>query len=253
MSTLRAALFDLDGTLCASDHLHFFAWRDELQASAGVALDLDAYKRRISGRPNAAIGADFLPALSAERRHAVATSKEARFRELATGEHALRPLPGLLQLLSELQRRDIVCCCVTNAPRVNAEFMLKQLGLTFAPSAAVDTTSESPDVARPHFAHLIVGEECSESKPSPVPYLEAMRRISVSPQHCAVFEDSGSGIRAGCASGAKLVCGLLTAQDAATLCKFGAHVCFSDYTEVLLDSLIEHHWSAPADRDQSDK
>jgi beta-phosphoglucomutase-like phosphatase (HAD superfamily) len=252
MSTLRAALFDLDGTLCASDHLHFFAWRDELQASAGVALDLDAYKRRISGKPNSAIGADFLPSLSAEHRHAVATSKEARFRELATGEHSLRPLPGLLQLLDELHRRGIVCCCVTNAPRVNAEFMLKQLGLTFASSAAADN-GESSDAARPHFAHLIVGEECSESKPSPVPYLEAMRRCSVPPHHCAVFEDSGSGIRAGCAAGARLVCGLLTAQDAATLCEFGAHVCISDYTEVQLDRLIEHHWSALADGDQSSK
>ena len=29
---MQAALFDLDGTLCISDHLHYIAWREELAA-----------------------------------------------------------------------------------------------------------------------------------------------------------------------------------------------------------------------------
>lgn len=80
---LKAALFDLDGTLTDSDHLHFEAWRDEL-ALHGIPLDHDGYKARISGRPNSMIVDDFLVHLPTyEERMKSAMRKEDRFRELA--------------------------------------------------------------------------------------------------------------------------------------------------------------------------
>ena len=42
-------------------------------------------------------------------------------------------------------------------------------------------------------------------KPAPDAYLEAMKRLGVTPQESAVVEDSGSGILAGKAAGATVI------------------------------------------------
>jgi HAD superfamily hydrolase (TIGR01509 family) len=227
MTSLRAALFDLDGTLCNSDHLHFAAWHDEL-AAAHNAFDLsyEDYKNRISGKPNALIAQEFLPSLDEQQRVAACASKEARFRELASDADALQPLKGLPELIASLQSNQFQVACVTNAPRVNAEFMLRRIGMLTC------------------FEHLIVGEECSSSKPSPEPYLEAMRRFKVEPYSCVIFEDSFSGLAAALASGCALAVGLCTTHSAATLKRMGAHAAFVDFSHLGVDELRRMHADA---------
>ena len=227
MSSLRAALFDLDGTLCHSDHLHYAAWRDELAASPSpFDLSYEEYKSRISGKPNSLIAHDFLPLLDSDQRALVCASKETRFRELATGPRSLAPLNGLLDLIVRLRSSGVSLACVTNAPRINAEFMLHQLGLTSC------------------FEHLIIGEECSASKPSPTPYLEAMQRFKVEPDACVIFEDSFSGLSAACASKSALVIGLCTTHSADALKQMGAHAAVQNYSEIDFDEL--RHLRAPS-------
>jgi len=224
MPSLRAALFDLDGTLCHSDHLHYAAWRDELAASpCPFHLSYQDYKDRISGKPNALIAHEFLPLLDVGQRAQVCASKEFRFRELATGTgaHSLVPLDGLVDLIARLRSSRIALACVTNAPRINAEFMLHQLDLTGC------------------FEHVIIGEECAASKPSPVPYLEAMQRLNVQPDACVVFEDSFSGLSAACASRSALIIGLCTTHSAGALKQVGAHAAFQDYSEIDFDELLQ--------------
>ncbi len=227
MTSLRAALFDLDGTLCNSDHLHFAAWRDELAAvHNSFDLSYEDYKSRISGKPNALIAQEFLPSLDEQQRAAACASKEARFRELASDADALQPLKGLLGLIASLQSSKIQIACVTNAPRVNAEFMLRRIGLLTC------------------FEHLIIGEECSSSKPSPEPYLEAMRRFKLEPDSCVIFEDSFSGLAAALASGCALTIGLSTTHSADTLKRMGAHAAFLDFSHLGVDDLRRMHADA---------
>ena len=224
MPSLHAALFDLDGTLCNSDNLHFAAWRDELAAAPRpYVLTYEDYKGRISGKANVMIAQEFLPYLDATQRALICSNKESRFRDLASLDGALLPLDGLLHLIASLKSCDIRIACVTNAPRMNAEFMLMRIGLSTA------------------FDHLIIGDECSSSKPSPEPYLEAMRRYKVEPKSCVIFEDSSSGLAAACASGAALRVGLCTTHHQHALKQMGAHVAFPDYSCLSVDELRRLH------------
>lgn len=218
-------MFDLDGTICNSDHLHFAAWRDELAASCNsFELSYQDYKIRISGKPNLLIAEEFLNHLDTFQRRNVCLSKETRFRELASSRDALVPLDGLRSLLAFLKSNNVRIACVTNAPRINAEFMLRQMDLLGC------------------FEHLIIGEECLSSKPSPDPYLEAMKRFNVDASSCVVFEDSSSGLMAACSSGCALSIGLCTTHSADALCLMGAHAAVQNFSELDFDALLQLKW-----------
>ena len=56
-----------------------------------------------------------------------------------------------------------------------------------------------------YFEHIISGEEASNNKPHPAPYLEMMSRIGVNPINTVIIEDSILGLRSALASGAHIV------------------------------------------------
>ncbi|MGH3066647.1 MAG: HAD family hydrolase, partial [Gaiellaceae bacterium] len=55
------------------------------------------------------------------------------------------------------------------------------------------------------FDVTVSSEEVERGKPAPDVFLEAARRLGVSPARCAVVEDSGNGIRAAVAAGMRVV------------------------------------------------
>ena len=66
-----------------------------------------------------------------------------------------------------------------------------------------------------HFDTIITGSDGLKGKPAPDMYLEAAKRLSVSPLNCLVFEDIIPGIRAAKNAGMK-VCGV---EDAYSKCE----------------------------------
>lgn len=113
----------------------------------------------------------------------VAELKEDLFR-LAFQRQTYPQMPGLSDFFKMLDANKIVTICVTNAPRINALAMLQGIGLT---SRFSDKT-------------LVIAEETSAPKPSPIPYLVGMERLSeilltrgeqaLKPEECVVFEGS---------------------------------------------------------------
>ena len=118
-----ALLFDMDGTLVDTEHVHFAAFQTVL-APHGVDLTWEDYRGFIMGQPNAAIAARFLPHVPAADHAAVMDSKEARYRSLVTD---IDPAEGLMDLLAWADDRSIPYAVVTNAPRANAELVLDAL------------------------------------------------------------------------------------------------------------------------------
>lgn len=66
---------------------------------------------------------------------------------------------------------------------------------------------------RTSFDTVVIAEDVVRSKPAPDGYLLAAKRFGLPPHECAVFEDSLNGLRAGRASGARVV-GLSTTLPA---------------------------------------
>jgi HAD superfamily hydrolase (TIGR01509 family) len=208
MTPAFALLFDLDGTLVDTDHLHHAAFAG-IVAQHGRELSWADYRDRIMGKPNVEIMAWLLP--EAPERHAeIADRKEAAYRGMLA--ERIEPIAGVHALLDWAAAEGAGTALVTNAPRLNAEAVLAATGLDR------------------RFETVVIGDECAAPKPDPAPYREAMRRLGVTPSRSIAFEDSRSGLRAARGAGAH-VFGLSTALPAAELLQAGAHQVIPDFTD----------------------
>ncbi len=68
----------------------------------------------------------------------------------------------------------------------------------------IDRTLEVSGLA-PLFRVTVSSEEVLRGKPAPDVYLEAARRLDVSPERCAAVEDSVNGIRSAHAAGMRVI------------------------------------------------
>ncbi|WP_112238914.1 HAD family hydrolase [Kribbella monticola] len=179
--TLRAVLWDMDGTLVDSEPV-WARVQIELLTALGatwtvedcvalVGSDLshavDVWMSRI---PAGAIEPEEL----AERMYGevvAALKEEVVFR------------PGALELLTALKGDGIPCALVTASYRVMIDAVLSHL---------------PPDL----FDVIVAGDEVSNGKPHPEPYLTAAAELKVDPADCLVIEDSPGGTAAGTAAGA---------------------------------------------------
>lgn len=211
---IAALLFDLDGTLIETDHLHAEVFA-EIGARHGVEIDRARYDREIHGRLNEDIFGDLFPG---EDPQAMADEKESRFRERLGLEAA--PMPGLHRLLDWAAARDLPMAIVTNAPRANADAMLAAIGLSG------------------RFGTIIASGDVSRGKPDPMPYRKAAERLGVAPAQAVVFEDSPSGIRAGAGAGATVV-GIRSSLDDAALRAAGAAFGIDDFNDPALWAHLE--------------
>lgn len=213
--TLEALVFDLDGTVCDTDDLHFAAF-NQLLARFGRAIDQDYFRDNIIGASNEVIMTGLFPGEPLDRLHAYSGEKEAAFRALA---RTLEPKPGLPALLDWAKARGLGIAAVTNAPRDNAEMMLSGLGI------------ES------WFQVLVIGDEVARPKPDPLPYATALDRLGVTASAALAFEDSPTGIRSATGAGIETVA-LLGAPAETLLREAGASFVIRDFTAPALWDLL---------------
>jgi len=103
--------------------------------------------------------------------------------ELADGE-GITVLPGVCELIAALPRGRWTV--VTSATERLARMRLAASGFPV------------PD-------RLVTAETVSEGKPNPAPFLAGAALLGFAPEECVVFEDSASGVTAGCAAGCTVV------------------------------------------------
>jgi beta-phosphoglucomutase len=208
-----ALLFDLDGTLVDTDHLHHGAFA-AIMAERGRELSLAEYRTHIMGHPNDAILSRFFPGEDI----AVLHGKEEMFRASLAAN--VEPVAGIHALLDWAEANGAGCAVVTNAPRDNAVAIL----------AAASLAHRLPTV--------VIGEECARPKPDPAPYRAAMGALGATPSRSVAFEDSRSGLRAARAAGAH-VFGLATGLSRDELLRAGAHEVIADFIDPALWSHLE--------------
>lgn len=206
---LNALLFDLDGTLTDTDALHLLALQQLLHEEDGRVFTEQEFAAHVSGQANANMCRYLFPERSVAEHEAFAERKEERFRQLSP---QLKPMPGLLRLLDFAAEHGIGVCVVTNAPRANAEHMLKVLGL------------------EERFQTVLVAEELPRAKPDPLPYLSGLECLQARTEHSLAFEDSVPGLTAAVKAG---ICtfGLATSQQPQTLLSAGAHRVIQDFDD----------------------
>ncbi|WP_440098969.1 HAD family hydrolase [Streptosporangium sp. H16] len=204
---MRAALFDLDGTLINSERRSMAMW-SMLLDSHGVVHD-EVVLRGFMGRR----GRDVLTEsahLFPGKRIDDLIEEVFSFQD-HPGLPDIVPVPGAAELVRRVSAHGSPIAVVTSAGRDWAEERLTQVGIR----DLLETIVSAHDVA--------VG------KPDPEGFLLAAARLSVDPAHCVAFEDSIAGIAAAKAAGMACV-GIATTHPGTELAE--ADLVVTDLTGV---------------------
>lgn len=193
ISSFKAAIFDMDGTMIRNMVYHKKAWQEFLKRH-DIHLGDDEFRQKISGKKNDQI---FELVFGEKIEHGkiadYTEEKEAIYRELY--EPDIIEVEGLTDVISELQARNLKTAIATTAPEKNRNFALRILKL------------------EDKFEVILGDEHVTKGKPNPEIYLSTARELGVEPGECLVFEDSPPGVESGKSAGMTVV-GLLTSHEA---------------------------------------
>lgn len=184
-TTIRAFLFDLDGTLIDSEILWVTAVRTFLNDRAEACSQAEA-EALVYGRSWSDIHADITrthPALAMSAEDMDATL-HPYYKRVAEARDIR--IPGSIALLKRLARDNPVCV-VSGSPHRTVGDAVTMLGLG------------------DDLAFYLGAEDYSPGKPDPACFLLAASKLGVPPESCVVFEDSTAGIRAARAAGMRCV------------------------------------------------
>ena len=178
--TIQAVIFDLDGVITDTAHLHFLAWK-ALGDSLGVEITLELNERlKGLGRQETLTlilkEAGLYDQYTETERQALADRKN---RTYVASLESLGPqdlLPGIGDCLKDLKKRGIKIGLASSSQ--NAGLIIKKLGL------------------EPYFEAMVDPRSLSKGKPDPEIYLKAAAALGLSPAKCAGVEDARAGLEA---------------------------------------------------------
>lgn len=179
-------LFDLDGTLVDSMHVHFRAWKLVLKKHE-IDLKENTYFA-MEGMSMRLIAFNLLKKKyrSSEIKESLINSVVQKKKEiLAKHQSEVQLYPGVLEILSFLISKKIKIGLVT----ASHSDQLKNL---------IDTSLLN------HFNCVISGDKVKEGKPNPESYLKGISGLGLLAHECIAIENAPLGIRS--AKSAELYC-----------------------------------------------
>jgi beta-phosphoglucomutase-like phosphatase (HAD superfamily) len=176
---VRAAVFDLDGTIADSEPRSMVALRRMFE-HYDVPHD-DALLRRFVGRRGPEVFAELGHLFPGRDPGQLSAEVGARFR--ASGLPPIAALPGAVELASEIHRLGDPLALVTSATRDHAVPTLDRLGLLGL------------------FTVIVAADDVTVGKPDPEGYRRASGELGVAPSRCVAFEDSPAGLAAARSAG----------------------------------------------------
>ena len=179
---MKGILFDFNGTLFNDTHLHRKAWHNFFLNNFGWDFSDEEIMRRCLGPSNDDIFKDFFDGkLSRAEMDELAEKKEIEYRTAVKSDPAnMHLIEGAPEMLDMLVEKWIPFALATASPIGNLLFYLEDLGLK--KWFTID--------------RIVYEEGTLPSKPNPAFYIEAARRIGLTPEECLIVEDSPTGIQA---------------------------------------------------------
>ena len=181
---LEAVLWDLDGVIADTADFHYRAWKD-IFLEYGFDFKKEDFMQFFGRRHDTIIRFGLGDDISPEEFDSITGRKQRLYRRLIA-EH-ITPLPGAVELITELNKQHIPTAIASSAPFDNITVITDGLGIT------------------DRFQAIASGLEVTESKPDPEVFLLAAGKLGVEPGRCVVFEDAIAGVTAAKSAGMKCV------------------------------------------------
>jgi len=178
-----AVIWDMDGVIVDTGDFHFRSWRYALKKQ-GIDLTKADFQKRFGQRNDAIVRSVLNKDVSQYKINEIANDKETYFRK--TVKNKVKALPGAVELIKSLAERGVKMAVASSAPLENIELLIGSLGL------------------KDSFREIVPGKEVTESKPSPMLFLLAAKKLGFKPEKCIVVEDAVTGVAA--AKRAKMRC-----------------------------------------------
>ena len=186
--TIKAVLFDLDGTLIDSEKLWVKAYTKVIE-NLGFSVDLPLFIKQIHGK-------------SFKDLYQFTQSQYPDFDlDIREIEQKMRKF-----FIKFTESEDIIIHSSVKKLKSLAGDYFTAI-VSGSSRSDIFSAMEMMDIT--NLVEYIVGaEDCVNGKPSPEGYLKAMHHGQFSPKECLVFEDSSAGIKA--AKSAGMFCVALT-------------------------------------------
>ncbi len=179
----KGVIFDMDGLLFDTERVFQDNWT-AIAAEMGIELE-PAFRKEICGTSGA-----LMNSVIAKYYHTDDPQKiqDEEFRRVhADLEIEVPQKPGLFEILEFFREKGYRTAVASSSP---TEQIRKNLG-----KAGIEG----------YFDAITSGREVKRGKPEPDLFLLAAEKIGCDPAECFVFEDAYNGVRAGAASGARVI------------------------------------------------
>lgn len=191
---LKALIFDCDGVIADSEHLHFSLFQKVL-AEVGVPLtQADYVEKYLAMDDRGCFDAVFKAqgkTLSEEERARLIAKKTALYQKTAAQNLVI--LPGVVEFVMAVSQKY---------PLAMASGALREEVLLMIEAAGI----------RHYFDAVVAAEDVKNGKPAPDAYLKALEELNkkhpgknIQPAECLVVEDSKHGLLSAHAAGMKVV------------------------------------------------
>lgn len=192
--TITTIIFDMDGVLSDTQHLHALA-ESTLLKRYGIDLAPDEITRRFAGYADHEFYATvFREAGKIANLDQVIQEKWGPFLEQAHGN--IKAIPGAADTVRRLKNAGFVLGVASASIPEFIRLVVQELGLS------------------EEFQTLTSGNEVPNGKPAPDVFLLAAERLGAKPEQCLVIEDGVNGMIAAQRAGMKCI-GLVQAHLAA--------------------------------------
>lgn len=174
---MPAVLFDLDGVIVDSEgtYTEFWSSIDKLYPTGipdfAIAIKGTNLSKILSNYHNQEVRDDIV-----RRLHAFEAEMDYPL------------IPGAAEFLEALAAKSIKSALVTSSDNAKMDCLFRKLPWL-----------------RDAFGAIVTGSMVTRSKPDPEGYILGASMLGIDPSECYVFEDSLQGLRAGRASGAKVI------------------------------------------------
>ena len=172
-AAVTAAIFDLDGTLADTMPVHYRVWM-EVAPRYGITFPEERFYS-MGGVPTVKIAAILAAEQGLTIDHvAVALEKEQTVLKRVV---EVQPIAAVVEIARRCREVGPVAIA-SGGSRAMVERTLRQIGLY------------------DWFPVIVTAEDTTRHKPEPDVFLEAARRLGVSPARCTVYEDTDLGLEA---------------------------------------------------------